>query len=117
MPVINIISEVQPHITDAECVAWDGCHKIYLALDAEQAEWFRDNYEIVVEGTAEEMLAAVDRWWDDSCGLRFVSGVTTNHADPNAGFTDIVPQFAEDDDEDEECSCEIPWTGGCDACR
>ena len=45
------------------------------------------------------VLATVVGWWDESCPLRFVNAVTTNHADPNAGFTDVVPQFDEDDDE------------------
>jgi hypothetical protein len=85
-------------IDNAILVAYDGCHKIYLALDEEQAEWFRGNYDIIVEASSDMMLAAVERWWEDSCGLRFISGVRTNHADPNAGFTTIISQF-EDDDE------------------
>lgn len=101
--MVNIIQEVQPYITEAELAAWDGCHKIYLALDDEQAEWFRDNYPHWVDGNPETMLATVEQWWDESCDLRFVNGVRTNTANPNAGFTTIVPQFADDDeDEDDE---------------
>jgi hypothetical protein len=115
MAIINIISEVQPHIDDALLVAWDGCHKIYLALDETEAKFFRDEYPHVVEGDHNEKLAAVSRWWDESCGLRFVSGVRHNAVDPNAGFTDIVPQFAEDDECDEDDEDEDTF-GECDEC-
>lgn len=88
-------------IGGALLVAWDGCHKIYLAMDEEQAEWFRTEYPHTVEIHTEEMLAAVERWWEESCPLRFINAVSTNHADPNAGYVSIVAQFDWDDDEDE----------------
>lgn len=87
-------------IGSALLVAWDGCHKIYLAMDDEQAEWFRDEYPHVVEFHMEEMLAAVERWWEKSCSLRFISAVSTNDADPNAGYVSIVDQFDWDNEED-----------------
>jgi len=93
-------------IVHAHLVAWDTCHKIYLAMDEEQAEWFRDHYSpAIVEGTAEEMLSAVAKWWDDSCFLRFVSAVATSHDDTKDVVTSVIPQFAdegENEDEDEE---------------
>ena len=36
--------DVEDALQSAELIAFDGCHKIYLAMDAEQAEWFRKNY-------------------------------------------------------------------------
>jgi len=103
----QLFAPVVEAITEAHLVAYDGCHKIYLAMDEEQAEWFRENYAPdTFEGTAEEMLATVIGWYENSCFLRFVNAVATNHADPNAGFTSLIPQFVEeipitDDDEDE----------------
>lgn len=92
-PVIEALPET--HL-----VAWDTCHKIYMALDEEQAEWFRENYDPdIVEGTMEQMLAALIDWWGNSCSLRFINGVRTNHADPNAGYEDLIPQFVDDEDE------------------
>ena len=85
-------------IDEAIVVAYDGCHKIYLALDPIEAQWFRDEYPHVVGGSAEEMLAAVERWWDKSCPLRFINGVRHNPTNPNAGYISIVPQFADEDD-------------------
>ncbi len=98
-----LFDKVRDAIVHAELIAWDGCHKIYLALDTEQGEWFRENeYEYTVEGTAEEMLTTLGEWYEDSCGLRFISGVTTNHDDPNAGFTDLISQFEDEEDEEDE---------------
>lgn len=94
---------VAGEIANAHLIAWDGCHKMYLAMDEEEAEWFRENYEFVVEDTAEVMLTTLIDWWDQSCSLRFVSAVRHNPDDPNAGFTSLIAQFDdEDEDEDED---------------
>jgi hypothetical protein len=80
-----------------------------LSLDDEQAQWFEENYEYSVRGTSDEMLSALDCWYTNSCGLRFVSAVATNHADPNAGYISLISQGdswdyddEQDDDEDDE---------------
>lgn len=96
----DIFLPVAQEILNAHLVAYDGCHKIYLAMDEEQAEWFGENYEFVVDGSAEEMLLAVIGWYEKSCSLRFVNAVTTNHEDPNAGYKTLISQFAEDGHED-----------------
>lgn len=110
-------SDVENTLQSAELIAFDGCHKIYLAMDLEQAEWFKRNYtESVCEtsrnftGSTQEMLTKLRHWWNDSCGLRFICSVETNHDDPNAGFKNVIPQGASDaedswddyEDEDEE---------------
>ena len=97
-------------VEDALLIAFDGCHKIYLAMDEGEANWFRENYngthcdDRTFEGTPEEMLNLLVTWWDESCGLKFISAVTTNHDDPNAGFVSLIGQgdWCEDDDEDDE---------------
>lgn len=98
----ELFDSVREYCENAVLVATDGCHKIYLAMDDEQADWFRENYEHIVEGTPEEMLITVIGWYENSCFLRFVNAVETNHADPNAGYTSLIPQFAEDKDDDED---------------
>lgn len=90
---------VAGEIANAHLIAWDGCHKMYLAMDEEEAEWFRENYEFVVEDTAEVMLTTLIDWWDQSCSLRFVSAVRYNPDDPNAGFTSLISQFEDTDEE------------------
>ena len=103
--VPEVLAPVENHINQAHLVAFDGCHKIYLALDEWEAKWFREEYPHVVEGSPDDMLSTVVGWWEESCFLKFVSGVTHNEEDPNAGFINIVPQGAE---EEEDCT----WCGG-----
>ena len=99
----TLFDKVEDAIQSAHLVAYDGCHKIYLAMDEVEATWFRDNYEFIVEDTPEVMFEAVVGWFEDSCSLRFVSAVVHNADNPNAGFTTLISQFEDDeDDEDEE---------------
>lgn len=89
----------------ATIICWDGCHKIYLALDEEQADLFRtyryddeEDHLLVVEQTPAGRTAAADKlrqWWTDSCGLRFISTVRSVKGDPNHGFDDIIAQGKE----------------------
>ena len=50
------------------------------------------------------MLNLLVTWWDESCGLKFINAVTTNHENPNAGYTSLIGQgdWCEDEDEDED---------------
>lgn len=86
-------------IDDAVLVAFDGCHKIYLALDDYEADWFRQYFDYTVQDTPEVMLNSVIEWYEDSCPLRFVSSVRRNHDDPSAGFTTLIAQFEDVEDE------------------
>lgn len=99
--------DVELALKFAKLVAFDGCHKIYMAMDSEQEQWFRENYdgdghrEGCFTGTQKEMLARLKMWWNGSCGLRFISAVSTNNEDPNMGFEDLIPQGADENfDED-----------------
>ena len=102
----ELFDKTRDALWDSErLIAWDGCHKMYVAMDAEQADWFRENYPHVVENDdVDLLLATLGEWWEESCALRFISGVATNHNNPNAGFTDLIAQGEDwdDDDEDEE---------------
>jgi hypothetical protein len=51
--------------------------------------------------SADDMLATIRTWFDDSCGLRFVSSVKTVSDDANDGFKDLIPQGYYDDEEDD----------------
>ena len=106
MSTITIIKgweRVGDHIDDAILIAWDECHKIYLAMDATEADWFRNSSYTIVEGTSDEMTKTLHKWWDESCFLRFISAVSHNPINPNAGFVDLIPQGADDEDyEDDE---------------
>lgn len=89
-------------LKDAYCIAFDGCHKMYLAMDKHEAMWFHENYEHTFVGDADAMLAQLKEWWDVSCSLKFVSAVCHNESDPNAGFTSLIGQGEWQDDEDED---------------
>ena len=99
-----LFDNVHDVLDEAILAAWDGCHKIYLALDEAQAEWFEQNYPHWVRGTDNELLNTVGQWYEDSCGLRFVSGVRSKNGNANDGdFISLVEQFADEDaDEDDE---------------
>lgn len=96
-------NDVEQATKSAKLIAWDTCHKIYLAMDSGQEKWFRENYgDDIFVGTPDEMLKTLRNWWDNSCWLRFISAVETNDTDPNDGFTHLIPQFAEEEDEEDE---------------
>ena len=98
----ELFDPVREYCENAVLVATDGCHKIYLAMDDTEADWFRANYEYIVEGTPEEMLTTVIGWYETSCFLRFVNAVYHNEDDPNAGFISLIAQFADEEDEPED---------------
>lgn len=98
----DLFSKVRDNIEDAILVAWDECHKIYMAMDETEAEWFRQSYPVIVEDGPVTMLIALAKWWEASCGLRFIRAVSSNPADPNAVYETMIDQGADWDDEDED---------------
>ena len=94
---------VKERVADAKAIAWDNCHKIYLLMDDEQVEKMRGyGYDPLItsdEATPKQMISLLEKWFDDSCGLRFISAVNTNHDDPNLGFESLIGQFEDEDEE------------------
>jgi hypothetical protein len=92
---------VYERISKAEGIAWDTCHKIYILMDSEQVELMREyGYDTLIttdQMSTDEMFLLVEDWYMDSCSLRFIQAVSTNHINPNAGFESLSSQF-----EDEE---------------
>jgi hypothetical protein len=93
---------VKERVSEAKAIAFDTCHKIYLLMDNEQVELMREyGYDPLItkeDATPDVMLATLQEWYEDSCGLRFIDAVSTNHENPNAGFETLIGQgdFAED---------------------
>ena len=85
---------VKTYAKDAKLIAYDGCHKIYLAMDDESADDFRANYDCIV-GLRKSFYKIVKEWYEDSCGLRFVEAVWDKPENPNDGFVTLIAQFAE----------------------
>jgi len=78
---------VEEFLESALCVAFDDCHKIYLAMDEEELNYFTSNKWTTFTGSALEMLDQVWAWYEvESCSLRFVSAVKSGE------FTTLIGQ-------------------------
>lgn len=101
----NAVSE---YAENCVLIAFDGCHKIYLAMDETEAEFFRnpENYEFSVENNGEnDLMDTLTDWYANSCDLKFIQAVWSNEADPNAGFVSLISQeagWANEEAEEEE---------------
>lgn len=95
--------KVEAMVEIASGIGFDDCHKIYVLLDDEQVEQMKEyGYTTLIEAsdtTPNEMLSTIMEWYENSCSLRFVQAIRTNHSDPNAGFVSLIEQGAEWDDE------------------
>lgn len=90
--------DVADEVSSALAVTWDEYHKIYVLMDDEQLAIMEGyGYDLVDVTPLHDPVTLLKDWWDRSCGLRFISSVRTNHNDPNAGFKDLIPQFADQD--------------------
>lgn len=106
--------DVEAAIPQAKSIAYDGCHKIYLLMDDTQtalmiAVGYQDNDTeggarlfTLDEISPEIALAQLHTWFDNSCGLKFISSVKTVEGDPNEGFTHLISQFEYEDQEDDD---------------
>ena len=98
---------VKERVSEAKAIAFDTCHKIYLLMDNEQVDLMRGyGYDPLItkeDATPDVMLATLQEWYEDSCGLRFIDAVSTNHENPNAGFETLIGQgdFAEDEQDED----------------
>lgn len=97
---------IEDTLEDAVSIAWDGCHKIYILMDKEahrtQYRWGSEYVLRLDNIGADEALALLRKWYDDSCGLRFISAVRTTEPDPNEGYTHLISQFEDEEDWEDE---------------
>ena len=95
--------KVEVAVELAKGIAFDTCHKIYVLMDDDQMALMKGyGYDPLIAAdttTPEQMLTTIRKWYETSCGLRFVSGVRSVDGDPNEGFIDLIPQGLDDDDE------------------
>jgi len=87
---------IKGRLSEAEAIAWDNCHKIYILMDSEQVELMRSyGYDPLItneEMNPNDMFEVVQGWYEGSCSLRFIDAVSTNHINPNAGFETLISQ-------------------------
>jgi hypothetical protein len=102
--VMDKLDELDDIISEAKGIAWDNCHKVYIMMDDQEVAQMRKyEYDPLItsdEMTPAEMLGTVLKWYNDSCGLRFIN--VTSTTDTGTEFYDLVPQFFEDEDEEED---------------
>jgi hypothetical protein len=105
--------ETEIAVQDAKAIAFDGCHKIYVLMDTAQVEKMRsygygdDDGSFLVtadEVRKVEMLDILKDWYAGSCSLKFIHGVSSvpEGTDPNEGFTDLIEQGADWQDDDDD---------------
>lgn len=98
--------DVDAWLADAKGIAWDTCHKIYILMDDEQMTLMEQyEYDPLIskaEMDADQMLDEIVKWWEDSCGLRFIQAVTTYPEEGEEQFVDVIGQFEIDREEEDE---------------
>ena len=97
----EFVDRIVEATADAKGIAWDTCHKIYILMDWEQMDLMRSyEYDPLISSdqmSPDKMTNTIVKWYDESCGLRFVSAVSTNRDNPNAGFENVIGQFEDDE--------------------
>lgn len=94
---------VEQNVDNAVALVWDGCHKIYLAMDDEQVKVFRSHgygedasvLYVTAGWDHEKRMEVLREWYENSCGLRFIEMVHTGSTEWVPGFTSMIPQFME----------------------
>ncbi len=88
-------------MTYAWSVSWDGCHKIYLNMDyAQHEKMIGYGYDkTIVNNNPWITQQEVEKWYEDSCSLRFIDAVFSND-DNTDKFVTVVPQFFLEDEDD-----------------
>lgn len=107
---------VESALENAEGIAFDGCHKIYVLLDYRQVRLMREYEYAHIETsdmrTEEEMLATLKEWFEKSCALRFVQSVESGYENADDMYDTLIEQGATDEEECEECY-EVGCYGDC----
>ena len=95
--------EVRATVRYAKGIAFDGCHKIYVLMDDEQVNAMRrygygegDGSYLITAQPTDGWDTVIQRWWDDSCGLRFIEATSTK-ADGTVEFNTLVGQGEDED--------------------
>ena len=97
--------KINTGLIGAKGIAWDGCHKIYILMDDKAWDTQRMyGYDQNTEGGGSRLFLVSDvnaakmleSWWHYSCGLRFISAITSST------YQDIIPQSWDDPDNPEE---------------
>ncbi len=86
---------VAEYSANAVLIAWDECHKIYLAMDEVEAKFYREASYTCTESN----LDTIKDWWASSCLLRFVSASWSIVPQFESKFVSLISQWADEDDD------------------
>jgi len=90
------LSRVEDALDRAVSITWEGCHKVYIALDEKSHDTFIGyGYDMVAVEDKVEALHQLWEWFDVSCCLRFINAVEGEDT-----FHDVIPQGNYDEDEE-----------------
>ena len=82
------LDKIEDILDTAVSITWEGCHKIYIALDQKSHNQFIEyGYEMVAVEDKDEAVNQLQEWWDASCVLRFIDAV-----DGDDKFHAVIPQ-------------------------
>ena len=90
------LDKIDAALEDAISITFDGCHKIYIALDTESHDGFvRYDYDMIPVEDKTDAMDLLLQWWNVSCDLRFISAVANDDT-----FHRLIPQFEYDEEGD-----------------
>ena len=95
--------QIVTEFTDkAKLVAFDDCHKIYIAMDDGEAGWYVAQEWALFRGSSEQMAEKVWEWYrqaNKNCGLQYVDATSTSKQSTDtehfSDFHRVIPQGAE----------------------
>ena len=76
----------------AKLIGFDECHKIYIATDKHEADYFTENGWETFSGTPSEMADKLHEWYEASCGLSFITAVRFDKKKGETVFKTLIPQ-------------------------
>jgi hypothetical protein len=93
------LETVKAYLETAVSICFDGCHKIYIAMDdASHDQQIEFGYKPILVKDKKRALKKLYSWFDASCPLKFIQAIS----DDGRQFTNVIPQFEYDTDEDGE---------------
>jgi hypothetical protein len=90
------LDNIDAALNDAVSITFDGCHKIYIALDTKSHDGFvRYDYDMILVDDKTDAMDLLLQWWNVSCGLRFISAVANDDT-----FHRLIPQSEYDNQQE-----------------
>lgn len=90
------LDKIDAALEDAVSITFDGCHKIYIALDAKSHDGFvRYDYDMILVDDKTDAIDLLLQWWNVSCDLRFISAVANDDT-----FHRLIPQSEYDKEQE-----------------